>query len=170
MNLNRNMSPAVRMSFSGDIDEIFDATNRCFLNKGAKIEHFLNLKCSSAIQVMRNNGFDTPTFIYAGPESGAAKFFGEDFARNCAGKPGVPNQEFALSLCDSYKELFWDPRRPILERLTRTADERTIQFERGLWAAESTNETPVVVCFIKPLRVFREIPRTATPDPHVTAT
>ncbi|MCP5082371.1 MAG: hypothetical protein GY948_11810 [Alphaproteobacteria bacterium] len=169
MNPDRNKSPAVRMSFGGDIDEMFDAVNLCFLHKGAKIEHFLKLKCSPAIQVMRNNGFDTPTFIYAGPESGAAKFFGEEFARNCAGKAGVPDQEFALSLCDAYKELAWDPRKPILERLARTADDRTIQFERGLWAAESTNDTPVVVCFIKPLRVFREIPHTATLDLHATA-
>ena len=170
MTLERNKSPAVRMSFTSDIDDMFEVVNQCYQHKGPRIEHFLDLKCSSAIQVMRNNGFETPTFIYAGPDSGAAKFFGQEFARNCAGKPGVPDKEFALSLCDSYKELAWEPRKPILERLARTADQRTIQFERGLWAAESSNETPVVVCFIRPLRVFREIPRTAIPDLDVQAT
>ena len=85
-------------------------------------------------------------------------------------KPGVPNRAFALSLCDAYKELSWEPRKPILERLTRTDKQRTLQFERGLWAAKSSNDTSVVVCFIKLLRVFEEIPRTATIDPHAPST
>lgn len=169
MSLSRNTSPALRLSFNEDIDEVFEAANRCFHQQGPNIANFLDLKCSAEIQVMRNNGIDTPTFIYAGPESGAAKFFGEEFARNCAGMPGVPNREFALSLCDAYRELSWDPRKPILERLTRSAGQQTLQFERGLWAAESGKDVPVAICFIKLLRVFREIPQTAISDPHAPA-
>ncbi|MEM8688451.1 MAG: hypothetical protein AAGF81_14050 [Pseudomonadota bacterium] len=156
--------PSVRLSFKQDVDEMFEAANRCFLDNGPEIAPFLDLEFSSSIQVMRDNGFSVPTFIYAGPDSAAAKFFGEEFARNCAGLPGVPDREFALSVCDSYKELSWDRRKPILEQMTRKVAGKTIQFERGLWPVMSGNDTPAVVCFIKPLRVFREIPQTATPD------
>ena len=162
--------PSVRLSLNHDVDDMFAAAHRRFLNEGPEIAPFLNLEFSASIQVMRDNGFSVPTFIYAGPDSMVARFFGEDFARNCAGEPGVPDREFALSLCDSYKELSWDRRKPILERMTRKVAGKTVEFERGLWPVLSGKETPAVVCFIKPLRVFQEIPQIARPDPHAPST
>ncbi len=160
-----NSKMALRLSFNGDIDDMFAAANSCFVEKGPEIGPFLDLEFSSSVQVMRDNGLNVPTFIYAGPESMTAKFFGAEFARTCAGQPGVPDRKFALSLCDSYKEISWERRKPILERLTGKMGRQTVQFERGLWPVVSGNDTPAVVCFIKPLRVFQEIPRPATEGP-----
>lgn len=170
MSPRQNNAPAMRLSFNAEVDDMFAVANSCFVQEGPKIAPFLDLKFSASIQVMRDNGLNVPTFIYAGPESMAAKFFGQEFARTCAGQPGVPDRGLALSLCESYKEISWERRKPILERLTGKVGEKTVQFERGLWPVLSGQDTPAVVCFIKPLRVFQEIPRPATLGPHAPST
>lgn len=149
-----------QLSFASSADEMITAAHDCFMTRGAVLAPFLQLPFSLSLNVMRDNGTNGPTFMYSGPESFTAFYFGEQFARECAGKDAVPDKQLAMSTCDGFRECSWTGK-PVLERITAQTGGNWLQYDRALFPAELSDGAPTFVALLRPLRVLQVVHSTA---------
>lgn len=161
------VQPTIRRQLITDnMSESLVHAYECYKWNGNTVDHFLSLENARTMQIMRDNGTGTPTFLYCGPDSIAARFFGQEFARNCAGQPGVPDREFGQSLCGTYNEVSWT-QNPELDRIVATTCGWWVDFERLVLPATLGDGSPVFTVCLTPLRVFQDLHSTANADPQV---
>ncbi len=163
-----NHTQIMPLAFSGASDEMITTALSCFEKSGAVLKPFLELPFSLSLNVMRDNGTDGPTFIFSGPESFTARYFGEEFARDCAGKDAVPDKAFAMSICDGFRECSWTGE-PVLERIKAKTQGKWVHYDRALFPAELGNGAPTFVALLRPLRVLQEVHPTASGSPVLQA-
>ncbi len=156
-----NHTQITPLAFSGASDEMITTALSCFEKSGAVLKPFLELPFSLSLNVMRDNGTDSPTFMFCGPQSFTARYFGEEFARGCTGKDAVPDKAFAMSIRDGFRECSWTGE-PVLERIKAKTLGKWVLYDRALFPAELDNGASTFVALLRPLRVLQEVHPTAS--------
>lgn len=125
------MIRTIRHSLASTRDPLFLRVLDIWRSSGTDLRAFADPAIAPHCQVSQSDDGAFPVFLFAGPKSGYATFYGQDEARAILGKRHGPDFKFASATNAAYHEVA-QSGGPLIETIWATIMGRGVKYDRLL--------------------------------------